>query len=127
MIIRIESANILKKKTKLNNAFDVKSMIMSTKFVETMKNAIFARASILRSNADHSMNIENVLTASTSILREVFNATLKRKKSKNSTRYETTNRSCTSKHRQMMKQRRLCRKQRYRSRIARSRDVITVT
>jgi hypothetical protein len=81
-------------------------MIMSTKFVETMKNAIFARASILRSNAEHSTNTKNVLIASTSILREAFNATLKRRKSRNSTRYKTTNRSCISKHRQIKKQRR---------------------
>jgi anti-sigma28 factor (negative regulator of flagellin synthesis) len=106
MIIRIEFANNLKKSAKSNNAFDVKSMIMSTKFVETMKNAISARASILRLNAEQSTNTENVLTASTSTLREAFNATLKRKRSKDSTRYETTNRSCTSKHRQMKKQRR---------------------
>jgi hypothetical protein len=95
-----------KKKAKSNNAFDVKSMIMSTKLVETMKNANSARASILRSNAEHSMNTENVLTASINILREAFNATLKRKKSKNSTRYETTNHSCISNHRQKIKQRR---------------------
>jgi hypothetical protein len=40
---------------------------MLTKFIKTMKNAIFARASILRFNAEYSMNKENVLTASTSI------------------------------------------------------------
>jgi hypothetical protein len=97
----------LKKNAKSNNAFDVKSMIMSTKLDETMKNAISARASILRLNAEHSMNTEDVLTASTSIQREVFSATLKRRKSKNSTRYETTNHSCISNYRQMMKQRRL--------------------
>ncbi len=80
---------------------------MSTKFVEMMKNAIFARASIFRSNAEHSMNTENVFTASTSIQREVFNATLKRKKSEDSTRYKITSHSCISNHRQKMKQRRL--------------------
>jgi hypothetical protein len=75
----------LKKSAESNNAFDVKSMIMSTKLVETMKNAISARASIFRSNAEHSMNTENVLTASTSTLREAFSATLKRRRSKDST------------------------------------------
>jgi hypothetical protein len=35
-----------------------------------------------------------------------FQCDVKTKKSENSTRYETTNRSCTSKHRQMKKQRR---------------------
>jgi hypothetical protein len=89
---------ILKKNAKSNNAFDVRNMIMSTKLVETIKNAIFARASILRSNAEHSMNTKNVLTASTSILREAFNATLKRRRNKNSTRYETTNHSCILNH-----------------------------
>jgi hypothetical protein len=73
----------LKRNAELNNAFDVKNMIMSTKFVETMRNAISARASISRSNAEHSMNTESVLTASTSILREAFSATLKRRKNKN--------------------------------------------
>jgi hypothetical protein len=48
---------------------------------------------------------KNVLIALTSILLEAFSATLKRRRSKNSTRYEITNRSCTSKHRQMKKQR----------------------
>jgi hypothetical protein len=57
-------------------------MIMSTKLVEMMKNAISARANILRSNAEHSMNTKNVLTASTSTLREAFSATLKRRRSK---------------------------------------------
>jgi hypothetical protein len=104
MIIFIKSANILKKNTKLNNVFDVKNMIMS-KLVETMKNAIFARASILRSNAEHLMNTKNVLTALINTQREVFNTTLKRKKSKNSTRYKTINHLYISNHRQKMKQR----------------------
>jgi hypothetical protein len=82
-------------------------MIMSIKSVETMKNAISARANILRSNAEHSMNTENVLISSTNTQRETFNTTLKRKKNKNSTRYETINHSCISNHRQKMKQRRL--------------------
>jgi hypothetical protein len=86
--------NILKRSAESNNAFDVKNMIMSTKLIETMKNAISARASILRSNAEHSMNTENVLIASTSTLREAFSATLKRRRSKDSTRYKTTNHSC---------------------------------
>jgi hypothetical protein len=99
--------NILKRNAKLNNVFNVKNIIISTKFVETMKNTISARASIFRSNAEHSMNTKNVLTASTNILRETFNATLKRRKNENSTRYETTNHSYISNHRQKMKQRRL--------------------
>jgi hypothetical protein len=107
MTIFIESANILKRNVKSNNVFDVKNMIMLTKFVETIKNAISARASIFRLNAEHSMNTENVLIASTKILRETFNATLKRRRSKNSTQYKTTNHSCISNHRQKMKQRRL--------------------
>ncbi len=82
-------------------------MIMSTKSVETMKNAISARANISRSNAEHSMNTESVLTASTSILREAFSATLKRRRSKNLTRYETTSHSCISNYRQKMRQRQL--------------------
>jgi hypothetical protein len=79
-------------------------MIISTKSVKMMKNAIFACASIFRSNAEHSTNTENVLIASTKTLREVFNATLKRRRSRKSTRYETISRSCTSKHRQIKKQ-----------------------
>ncbi len=46
------------------------------------RNAIFMHASIFRSNAEHSSNTKNVLTASTSILHEAFNATLKQKKIK---------------------------------------------
>jgi hypothetical protein len=94
------------KKCKSNNAFDVKSMITSIKSVEITRNAIFVHASILRFNAEHSTNIKNVLIASTNILREAFNATLKRRKSKNSTQFETTSRSCISKHRQTKTQRR---------------------
>jgi hypothetical protein len=82
-------------------------MIMSTKFVETIKNAISACASIFRSNTKHSMNTKNVLIASTSILREAFNATSKRRKNKDSTWYKTTNHSCILKHQQMKMQRRL--------------------
>jgi hypothetical protein len=100
------SANISKKNAKSNNAFYVKSMITSTKFVETMRNAIFVRASILRSNAKHSTNTKNVLIASTSTLREAFNKTSKRRKNKNSTWFKTISRSCISKHRQMKTQRR---------------------
>jgi hypothetical protein len=81
-------------------------MITLTKFVETMKNAIFVRASILRSNAKHSTNTKNVLIASTSTLREAFNATLKRRRNKNSTRFKIINRSCISKHHLMKTQRR---------------------
>jgi hypothetical protein len=72
---------------------------MSIKFVETMKNAISARANIFCFNAKHFMNTKNVLIASKNILRESFNATLKRKKNKDSTRYKIINRSCISKHR----------------------------
>jgi hypothetical protein len=72
---------------------------MLTKSVETMKNAIFARTSILRSNAEHSTNTKNVLIASTNILRKAFNATLLQRRSKDSTRYEIISRLCTSKHR----------------------------
>ncbi len=60
-------------------------MITSIKFVEMTKNAIFMHASIFRSNAEHSTNTKNVLTTLTSIRREVFNATSKQRKSRNST------------------------------------------
>jgi hypothetical protein len=73
-----------KKNAKLNNAFDVKSMITLTKFVETTKNVIFMHASIFRLNAKHSTNTKNVLITLTNILHDVFNAMLKRKKSKDS-------------------------------------------
>ncbi len=106
MIIYIEFANISKRNAKSNNVFDVKNMITSTRFVETTKNAIFMYASILCLNAEHSTNTKNVLIALTSILYEVFNATLKRKKNKNSTQFEIINRSCISKYRQTKTQRR---------------------
>ncbi len=81
-------------------------MITLTKFVEMTKNAIFVHASIFRLNAKHSTNTKNVLIALTSIRREVCNATSKRKKSRNSTQFKTTSRSCISKHRQTKTQRR---------------------
>jgi hypothetical protein len=68
------------KNARSNNVFDVENMIMSTKFVEMMKNAIFMCANISRSNTEHSTNTKNMLIALTSTSREVFNATLKRKK-----------------------------------------------
>jgi hypothetical protein len=58
---------------------------MLTKFCETMKNAISARVIIFRLNTEHSMNTKNVLIALINILRVVFNATLKQRKSKNLT------------------------------------------
>ncbi len=91
--------NILKKNAKLNHVLNVKNIITSTTFVKMTKNATFVHASILRSNAKHLMNTKNVLITLKSIQREVFNATLKRKKNKNSTQFEIINRSCISKHR----------------------------
>jgi hypothetical protein len=89
--------NISKRNAELNNVFDVKNMITLTKFFEMKKNAIFVRASIYQLNAEHSMSTENALTTLTSTRREAFNATSKRKRSKNSIQSETTNRLCTSK------------------------------
>jgi hypothetical protein len=94
------------KECKIKQCFRCQKYDHVNKICRTMRNAIFVRASILRSNARHSTNTKNVLIASTSILREVFSATLKRKKSRNSTRFKTTNHSCISKHHQMKTQRR---------------------
>jgi hypothetical protein len=72
--------NISKRNAEINNVFDVKNIITSTRFVETTKNAIFVHVNILRSNAEHSTNTKNVLIALINILRKTFNAKLKRKK-----------------------------------------------